>query len=53
MLLLVAALTALGSAGIMQLAGRRLSAQTAISFGPFLAVGLLFSASLQQRWPCC
>ena len=53
MLLLVAALTALASAGIMQLAGRRLSAQTAISFGPFLAVGLLFTASLQQRWPCC
>jgi leader peptidase (prepilin peptidase)/N-methyltransferase len=46
-LLVVAALTALVCAGIMQLAGRQLSGQTAISFGPFLAIGLLFAAGLQ------
>ena len=53
MLLLVAALTALVCAGVMHLAGRQLSGQTAISFGPFLAIGLLFVAGLQQHWPCC
>ena len=53
MLLLVAALTALVCAGVMHLAGRQLSGQTAISFGPFLAIGLLFVAGLQQYWPCC
>jgi leader peptidase (prepilin peptidase)/N-methyltransferase len=45
MLLLVAALTALACAGLMQLAGRQLNAQTSISFGPFLATGLLFAAA--------
>src|SRR5665213_3798619 len=40
-LLLVAALTALACVGVMQLAGRQLSAQTSMSFGPFLAIGLL------------
>ena len=53
MLLLVAALTALVCAGLMQLAGRQLNGQTAMSFGPFLAIGLLFAAGLQQHWPCC
>jgi leader peptidase (prepilin peptidase)/N-methyltransferase len=52
-LLMVAALTALACAGAMQLAGRQLTAQTSMSFGPFLAIGLLFTASLQQHWPCC
>src|SRR5947209_3108280 len=40
-LLLVAAMTALICAGIMQLAGRQLNGQTSISFGPFLTIGLL------------
>lgn len=53
MLMLVAALTALTCAGITQLAGRPLSGQTSISFGPFLAIGLLFTLGLQQFWPCC
>jgi leader peptidase (prepilin peptidase)/N-methyltransferase len=52
-LLLVATLTALLCAGLMQLAGRPLTGQTSISFGPFLAIGLLFASSLQQYWPCC
>jgi len=51
-LLLVAAVSALLCAGVMQLAGRQLSAQTSLSFGPFLAIGLLFTLGLQQ-WPCC
>jgi leader peptidase (prepilin peptidase)/N-methyltransferase len=53
MLLLVATLTALACAGIMQLAGRSLNARTSISFGPFLAIGLLFAAGFQQYWFCC
>jgi leader peptidase (prepilin peptidase)/N-methyltransferase len=52
-LLLVAALTALACAAVMQLTGRQLTAQTSMSFGPFLAVGLLISSGLQQYWPCC
>jgi leader peptidase (prepilin peptidase)/N-methyltransferase len=53
MLLMVAALTALACAGLMQLGGRQLSGQTSISFGPFLAIGLLFASGFQQYWPCC
>jgi leader peptidase (prepilin peptidase)/N-methyltransferase len=53
MLLLIAALTALAGAAVMQLAGVRLNAHSAISFGPFLTIGLLFTAGLQQYWPCC
>jgi leader peptidase (prepilin peptidase) / N-methyltransferase len=52
-LLLVAALSALLCAGVMQLAGRQLTGQTTLSFGPFLAIGLLFTLGLQQQWPCC
>lgn len=52
-LMLVAALSALACAGAMQLAGRQLTAQTSISFGPFLAIGLLFTSVLQQHWACC
>jgi leader peptidase (prepilin peptidase) / N-methyltransferase len=48
MLLLVAALTALACAGVMQLAGRELNARTSISFGPFLAIGLLFVSGFRQ-----
>jgi leader peptidase (prepilin peptidase)/N-methyltransferase len=48
MLLLIATMTALACAGIMQLAGRPLSARTSMSFGPFLAIGLLFAYGFQQ-----
>jgi leader peptidase (prepilin peptidase) / N-methyltransferase len=53
MLLLVATLTALACAGIMQWAGRSLNSQTSMSFGPFLAIGLLFASGFQQHWFCC
>ena len=52
-LLVVATLTALACAGVMQFTGRQLTAQTSMSFGPFLAIGLLFAWVLQQHWPCC
>jgi leader peptidase (prepilin peptidase)/N-methyltransferase len=48
MLLLVAALTALVCAGVMQLAARQLNARTSMSFGPFLAIGLLFASGFPQ-----
>jgi leader peptidase (prepilin peptidase) / N-methyltransferase len=47
-LLLVATLTALACAGVLQLTGRSLTAQTSLSFGPFLAAGLIFASALQQ-----
>jgi len=53
MLMRVAALTALACAGLMQLAGRQLTGQTSLSFGPFLAIGLLFTSALQQYPSCC
>lgn len=52
-LVMVAALAALICAGLMHLAGRQLTAQTSLSFGPFLAIGLLFTLGLQQHWVCC
>jgi leader peptidase (prepilin peptidase) / N-methyltransferase len=52
-LMLVAALTALACAGVMQLARRQLTRQTSMSFGPFLAIGLLFTLGMQQPWSCC
>ena len=52
-LLLVAAPTALACAAVMQLTGRQLTAQTSMSFGPFLAIGLLLTSGFQQYWPCC
>jgi leader peptidase (prepilin peptidase)/N-methyltransferase len=48
MLLLVATITALACVGAMQLSGRALSAQTSMSFGPFLAAGLLVTSGFQQ-----
>jgi len=45
--LLVASLTALLSAGIMRLAGRTMTGQTAMPFGPFLAIGLLFALAFK------
>jgi leader peptidase (prepilin peptidase)/N-methyltransferase len=47
LLLLVAALTALTCAGALQLAGWQLTRQTSMSFGPFLAIGLLVTLGLQ------
>ncbi|HLX17690.1 MAG TPA: A24 family peptidase [Bradyrhizobium sp.] len=52
-LLLVATLSALACAGVMRLAGRSLTSQTSLSFGPFLAIGLLFALGFQQNWFCC
>ena len=51
MLLLVAALTALASAGVMQLSGRQLTRQTSLPFGPFLALGLLVALAVQLHSP--
>ena len=48
MLLLVATITALACVGAVQLSGRTLTAQTSMSFGPFLAIGLLATAGFQQ-----
>jgi leader peptidase (prepilin peptidase)/N-methyltransferase len=48
MLLLIAALTALAAAGCMQLAGRHMTRWTSLSFGPFLALGLLATIAIQQ-----
>jgi leader peptidase (prepilin peptidase)/N-methyltransferase len=47
-LLLVATLTALAAAGGLQLAGRNMTRQTSLPFGPFLAAGLLATVILQQ-----
>jgi leader peptidase (prepilin peptidase)/N-methyltransferase len=50
-LLLVAASTALASAGIMQLSGRQLTRQTSLPFGPFLAIGLLVALAVRLQSP--
>jgi leader peptidase (prepilin peptidase) / N-methyltransferase len=51
MQLLVASLTALAAAGVMQLAGRTMTRQTSLPFGPFLALGLLVTLAVQHnRW---
>ena len=49
MLILIAAVSALIAAGGLQLAGHRLTRQTSLPFGPFLAIGLL-SAVAAQQW---
>mgnify|MGYP001118533507 FL=1 len=49
MQLLIASLTALASAGLMQLSNRPVTRQTALPFGPFLAFGLLAVIVLQRR----
>jgi leader peptidase (prepilin peptidase) / N-methyltransferase len=46
-LLLIATLTALGAAGMLKLAGRSMTRQTSLPFGPFLATGLLLTIVLQ------
>ena len=48
MLLLVATVTALACVGAVQLSGRALTARTSMSFGPFLAFGLIVTAGFQQ-----
>jgi leader peptidase (prepilin peptidase)/N-methyltransferase len=48
MLLLVASLAALVAAGVLHLAGEKMTRQTALPFGPFLALGLLTTLALQQ-----
>jgi leader peptidase (prepilin peptidase) / N-methyltransferase len=48
MLLLIASLTALVAAGVLYLAGEKMTRQTALPFGPFLALGLLTTLALQQ-----
>jgi leader peptidase (prepilin peptidase)/N-methyltransferase len=48
LLLLIAALTALAAAAVMQLAGRDMTARTSLPFGPFLAIGLLLTLIAQQ-----
>lgn len=51
MLLLIASLTALVAAGVLYLAGEKMTRQTALPFGPFLALGLLTTlALLQTGW---
>jgi leader peptidase (prepilin peptidase)/N-methyltransferase len=47
-LLLVATLTALAAAGSLKLAGRGMTRQTSLPFGPFLATGLLVTFISQQ-----
>jgi leader peptidase (prepilin peptidase)/N-methyltransferase len=49
MQLLIASITALAAAGLMQLSQRTVTRQTALPFGPFLALGLLAVIVLQQR----
>ena len=48
MLLLIATLTALATAGSLQLAGKDMTRQTSLPFGPFLAIGLLLTSFFQQ-----
>lgn len=48
MLLLIAALSALLAISGAQLAGQRLTRQTSIPFGPFLALGLLSTLAMQH-----
>ena len=48
LVLLIGTVTALACAGVMQLSGRALTGRTSLSFGPFLAGGLLLTVGLQQ-----
>ena len=48
MLLLIAALGALATMGGLHLAGRAMTRQTSLPFGPFLAIGLLTTIVLQR-----
>ncbi|SDN38776.1 A24 family peptidase [Afipia sp. GAS231] len=46
--LLVASLTALAAAGVMQLVGQTMTRQSSLPFGPFLALGLVITLALAQ-----
>jgi leader peptidase (prepilin peptidase)/N-methyltransferase len=46
--LLIASLTALAAAGCLHIAGRTMTRQTRLPFGPFLAFGLLVTLGLQE-----
>jgi leader peptidase (prepilin peptidase)/N-methyltransferase len=48
LLLLIAALTALAAAGVMQWTGRDMTRRTSLPFGPFRAVGLLMALTVQS-----
>jgi leader peptidase (prepilin peptidase)/N-methyltransferase len=47
MQLLIASLAALAAAGVLHLCGTAMTRQTALPFGPFLALGLLTTLALQ------
>jgi leader peptidase (prepilin peptidase)/N-methyltransferase len=47
-LLLIATATALAAVGGLQVAGRNMTRTTALPFGPFLAIGLLFTFVSQR-----
>jgi leader peptidase (prepilin peptidase)/N-methyltransferase len=47
-LLLIATLAALAAAGSLQLAGRDMTRQSSLPFGPFLAIGLVLTVISQQ-----
>jgi leader peptidase (prepilin peptidase)/N-methyltransferase len=47
-LLLIATLAALAAAGSLQLAGRDMTRQSSLPFGPYLAIGLLLTVISQQ-----
>jgi leader peptidase (prepilin peptidase)/N-methyltransferase len=47
-MLLAATLTALATAGVLQIAGRSMTRQTSLPFGPFLAIGLWAGLMLRQ-----
>lgn len=49
MQLLVASVTALAAAGLIQMSKRTVTRQTALPFAPFLALGLLAVVLLQQQ----
>jgi leader peptidase (prepilin peptidase) / N-methyltransferase len=46
--LLIASVTALAAAGVMHVAGRTVTRLTPLPFGPFLALGLVATVSLQH-----
>jgi leader peptidase (prepilin peptidase)/N-methyltransferase len=48
MQLLIGSLTALAAAGALHLAGQTMTRRTSLPFGPFLALGLLATLTLQQ-----
>jgi leader peptidase (prepilin peptidase)/N-methyltransferase len=47
-LIVIAAIAALGVVGSLQLAGHEMKRQTSIPFGPFLALGLIATPALQS-----